>query len=402
MTLLKVALKNLLRKRVRSIAIILAAALASGFLFGATTVLRSVVGSVEFGMERLGADIMVVPAAHVVASRKILLAGEPTSFYMDRKNLATVAAVQGVAKASPQLFMASARLACCGTPMTLLVGYDPVTDFTVSPWIKHTFRPRKEIENDDPVMIGSGLAYVTNREMQYYGKQFRIGAILHPTGLGLLDSSVFMTIDAAHDMVEHSKTTLRIPLNVNIRQISSVLVRVAPSYDIHAVGRSIEAALPDLKAIVTKDFIIAVRKDVSSALWGVFAVGVMFWLMLLVLMGLVFAMTANERERELGILRAMGATRMHVLRLLVTEAVLLTGAGGVVGIGVAWITIVKYKQVIIAYLGNIQFLWPSYAMIGTIGLTCLALMLLSGAASALYPAMMSIQREPYDAIHRDR
>jgi putative ABC transport system permease protein len=179
-------------------------------------------------------------------------------------------------------------------------------------------------------------------------------------------------------------------------------VRVAPSYDIHAVGRSIEAALPDLKAIVTKDFIIAVRKDVSSALWGVFAVGVMFWLMLLVLMGLVFAMTANERERELGILRAMGATRMHVLRLLVTEAVLLTGAGGVVGIGVAWITIVKYKQVIIAYLGNIQFLWPSYAMIGTIGLTCLALMLLSGAASALYPAMMSIQREPYDAIHRDR
>ncbi len=402
MTLCKLALKNLLRKRVRSIAIIFAAALASGFFFSATTVLKAVEGSVELGMERLGADIMVVPAAHVAASRKILLAGEPTSFYMDRKNLAAVAAVQGVAKASPQLFMTSARLACCGTPLTLLVGYDPDTDFTISPWIRSAISPRKGNENDDPVTIGSSLAYVTSKEMMYYGKQFRIGAVLHPTGLGLLDRSVFMTIDAAGDMIEHSKTILRVPLNVNSRQISSVLVRVAPAYDIHAVGRSIEAALPDLKAIVTKDFIIAVRKDVSSALWGVFAVGVIFWFMLLIMMGLVFAMTVNERERELGILRAMGATRMHVLRLLVTEAVLLTGTGGAAGIGLAWIFIVKFKQQIIVYLGNIQFLWPSYAMIGTIGLACFLLMLLSGAAAVLYPAVKSIQREPYDAIHRDR
>ena len=132
------------------------------------------------------------------------------------------------------------------------------------------------------------------------------------------------------------------------------------------------------------------------------AAGLAFWVLLLIMLGLVFAMAVNERGRELGIMRAMGATRLHVFRLIVTEAMLLTTAGGAVGIALAWIGLLNFKKLIIASLGNIYFLWPSFTYIAKIGLACLLLMLLTGAISALYPAFKSIRREPYDAIHHAR
>jgi putative ABC transport system permease protein len=44
-------------------------------------------------------------------------------------------------------------------------------------------------------------------------------------------------------------------------------------------------------------------------------VGIISWAMTLFLMGLVFAMIVNERQRELGLLRALGATRKKLIRL---------------------------------------------------------------------------------------
>ena len=48
----------------------------------------------------------------------------------------------------------------------------------------------------------------------------------------------------------------------------------------------------------------------------------------LVLIGLVFSMAANERRRELGVLRALGATRGFVFGSLLTEAGILALAAG--------------------------------------------------------------------------
>src|SRR5262249_56253636 len=49
-----------------------------------------------------------------------------------------------------------------------------------------------------------------------------------------------------------------------------------------------------------------------------------------------FLMNLGERRRHLAILRALGATRAQVTRLLLREAALLGGAGGALGIGLGW------------------------------------------------------------------
>lgn len=399
MTFFKLALKNLKRKRARTIAIMLVAALASGLVFGATTILKSVQNSLEIGMARLGADIMVVPAGNEEKGRKILLAGESTSFYMNSGNFEKIARTTGVQKASPQLFVTSSVLLCCSMPTVLLVGYDPKTDFTITPWTRYKHTLSKE--QIDELTIGIQTLYASEGVyMRFYGKKFKITRSLDETGIGLLDYSIFMTIDAARDMIKRSATDSEKPVHIGQDQISSVLVTVGRDYNAHRVAANIEKAVPGTKALVTKDVITAVRKDTEIAIWGVLAAGAAFWAMMLIMMGLVFAMTVNERQRELGILRAMGASKAHVVRLILMEAMTLTGTGAAAGIGLSLAVLVSFKKPIIAAMGNIRFMWPSSLYIGSIGFACLALMLLSGAASALYPAVKSSNSDPYDAIHQ--
>jgi len=111
-------------------------------------------------------------------------------------------------------------------------------------------------------------------------------------------------------------------------------------------------------------------------------------------------MTVNERARELGILRAMGASKFHVFSLLLTEAIMLSGMGAVVGVGLCTGFIRNFRLLIIKYLGNIDFMWMSPSVMFLLGLICVSFIVVSGALSALYPAIRTCMKEPYDAIHK--
>ena len=400
MNLAIVALKNLTRKRVRSIAIMLAAFLASALIFGGTAVFYSMTRSVENGMKKLGADIMVVPAEHEEAGRSILLSAVPTAFYMDGRNLDSVRTVQGVEIASPQIFVNTTKFQCCGMPVALLVGFDMQTDFTLGPWVIAQYPPWTGHENLDPVTVGMRLALTPNKDLKFYGKQFRHGYLLAGTGSVLLDNSIFMPIEAIRDMVRVSQEKSQQPLKIAPGEISAVLVKVRKDADSHKVAKDIETALPATKAIVMRDLLQQVRSEVEVAIWGTMALGVLCWVMMLVLMGLVFAMTVNERARELGILRAMGASKFHVFSLLLTEAIMLSGMGAVVGVGLCTGLIRNFRLLIIKYLGNIDFMWMSPSVMFLLGLICVSFIVVSGALSALYPAIRTCMKEPYDAIHK--
>lgn len=401
MTFFQLALRNLLRNKIRSFAVIGVSALAAGFLFSATVILQSVKSSLELGIERLGADIMVVPLQYEERGRKVLLAGEPSSFYMDVKNINTVRSLAGVRQAAPQLFMASAVLECCVAPNVLLIGYDPVSDFTIRPWVRRTVQPPKKYEHLDSVILGGSLSYLSSEDVRYYGKQFWQRAVLYPSGMGLMDNAVFMSMDVARDMITLSRSRTRMPLDIAPNMISSILVKAAPSFDVRKLAADIERSVPDVRAIRMRELVAAERRDIEAALWGVLAAGAAFWGAMLVMMALVFIMTVNERERELGLFRAMGARRMQIAGLIMSEAAILTGVGALVGTSVGWGMLLYFKKQIIASLGNIHFLWPSLPLSGAVAAACLLLMVVSGGIPALFPAWKISRTEPYAAIYRN-
>ena len=79
---------------------------------------------------------------------------------------------------------------------------------------------------------------------------------------------------------------------------------------------------------------------------------------MLLIMAFAFTMIVNERRRELGLLRAMGATRAHITSLILTEAASLSFAGGLAGIILGFILLLSLKGTLL-HLLKLPYLFPS-------------------------------------------
>lgn len=393
--LLYLAVQNLKRKPFRSFVTIAIVGLAAGTLFSATLLIGSVQRSLEAGMDRLGADVMVVPEGQQESSEAALITGEPSSFYMDQSVADQVSRTAGVEKASPQLFIESLVSSQCCTGHVQLIGYDPATDFVVKPWLEQNLNRSLE---DDEVVIGSLILANKGEQVHFYGHSFNVAGVLEATGMGV-DESVFMRMQEAYEMAAESSDVAESPLDVQPGQISSVVVKVSPETTIDQVAQRIKSDVPDVTVITAPELSRSVSDRLYGFLRGFFVLDAIVWVMSLLTIAAIFSMIVNERQREIGLIRAMGGSRNYVFRLVLTEAVLLSFIGGLMGVLVGGAGLFIFKALITSSLG-IPYLWPPITFFGEMVAITLVVAMASGAVASLYPAFSSSRLEPYAAIRR--
>lgn len=114
----------------------------------------------------------------------------------------------------------------------------------------------------------------------------------------------------------------------------------------------------------------------------------------------IFSTIINERRRELGLLRAIGARKSRVFNLVLTESAMLGAAGGVAGVALGLILLRIFNRTIGFHLDllNIPFLWPPVENIALMGMAAILMALLVATLGASYPAVSGARLEPYDAI----
>jgi putative ABC transport system permease protein len=108
-------------------------------------------------------------------------------------------------------------------------------------------------------------------------------------------------------------------------------------------------------------------------------------------------MAVFERTREIGMMKAMGASAKDVFKLVWAETILTTVAGGVVGVVIA----VASSRLVEAVIRSMIPFAPKGSLIGISPLTlvgCTILSLLLGLFAGFYPALRASSVKPVEAI----
>jgi putative ABC transport system permease protein len=389
-----VAFKNLKRKVTRTWLLLAIVAVVTCTLFTATLFLKSINNALKLGTYRLGADILVVPENAEKSARAALLSGEPTQFLMDKAVLEKVRKIEGVKSATPQLFIKPASFTCCFNVDVFLVAFDPETDFTVKPWLeKHLNRPLQGNE----IITGREIPVLEGDSIPFFGTTFTVAGTMEPTGMDFFDRSAFMSLEAAYRMAQDSATKALQKIDIGRDKISTVLVQVDENFTPDRAAIRIEHDIAGVKAIVSDTVISTVRKQLSGLIHAIVVISGILWFIVLLIMAFAFYMIVNERRREIGLLRAMGGSRLHIASIILSEAALLSVAGGTAGVGLGFGLLLTFKDLMLHYL-KLPYLFPSALELAILIGGAVLFSLLTGLLSALLPTLAVIRTEPYEAI----
>lgn len=105
----------------------------------------------------------------------------------------------------------------------------------------------------------------------------------------------------------------------------------------------------------------------------------------------IMLVTVTERTREIGIRKAIGASRGEILRQFLLEAIVLCMIGCGIGIFLSWV-ILQLASVVVT---SLQI---SFQMNGTVVLIAVGFCFLIGVVFGLYPANKAAKMKPIDAL----
>jgi putative ABC transport system permease protein len=107
--------------------------------------------------------------------------------------------------------------------------------------------------------------------------------------------------------------------------------------------------------------------------------------------------SVTERTREIGVLKAIGATKRSIVAQFFWEGLLLTGISGLIGIGASAALMWLLQQALTDKMPGFDpprlVPWSAALALGSL--------VLCGIAAGLYPANKAAQLDPIEALRRE-
>lgn len=395
LTTLHIALNNLKRKPLRTIGLAIVVAVFSFTMFGGALLSESVKNGIGSMSQRLGADILVVPYGYDKKLQAALLRGEPSTFYLKGDLEDKLSGIPGIDKAASQLYLATLNAACCTVPVQL-IAYDPGTDFVIQPWVSSAM---SVIPQDNEIVVGDMIIGDVGDDLSLFGQTFRIAARLDKTGMGF-DTTVFMTMSNARKMLKHARNDA--VSNYQPGSVSSIMVNVRPGQDLKEVANSILGNFAmdyNLDIVVSKNMISDIAKKLGGLSFLMHVLTGIFWLAAAGVLFLFFSLLLNERKREFGLFRILGATRGRLVRIILTEALVVSVVGGVLGVLGALALTLPFHRYISAAL-ELPYLAVSPMVILVLAAASLGLAIVIGPLSSLYATIKIATTDIYLTLRR--
>ena len=374
------AYKNIMKRPVRTTALVILAAILALSIFAGTVVVKSLSNGFASLENRLGADVMVVPYEATTKQKleNIVLQGNTGYFYMDSEYLDEISQIEGIGKISPQYYLASVKAGCCSIPVQI-IGFDPNTDFSITPWIKKASTTAVDYLD---VVVGNDLNAFVGDKLSFFGVEVNVVAKLDKTGTSY-DTEVFTTQETIQTLIDASlNKQLNEYANINSGNIvSCILIDVADGYDVDEVVNNINVHYKKLRAIRATNMISGVSDSLTAASDIARILVVVVWIVALVIMVVAYILLTGERKKEFAVLRAIGASRKKLSQIVLAEGVGISFVGSAIGVLIAMLIILPFSGYIETKL-SVPFLLPGVFMIAAAAVLAVMLATLTGALSA--------------------
>jgi putative ABC transport system permease protein len=392
----RLAVQQLGHRPVRAGLLALAVAVGGGAVFTVAVLRQSIQASMGTSLDRMGADLMVVPRDTTVNLSAALLTVEPTPHTFDAQMAEQLGRLPGVKIAAPQRYFALPTGDRTHGEEDL-IAFDPARDLTVLPWLVEKLdRP---FQSGD-VIVGGRRSETVGGTLSLFGRTYSVYGKLALTGVGPFERAIFVSFDTAADIANAAREAAGKPLfDADRARYSALLVRLEVSA-LPEQFRFAASRFPEVQVVAGNGLTTSVRQGLSTLLNGAMLFTAVILVTTALMVGVLYTGLLGERRRELGLLLAVGMRPGQVVRLILAEAALTTGLGGVCGVILGAGTLMLCRRSLGYYFESHQapFTLPSAKHLIVTGLVSALLCCAVGLAGALLPAWSAGRREPYELI----
>jgi putative ABC transport system permease protein len=412
--LVRMAAQNVVRRPLRSLLLGFAVTVGVGIGFASFVAGWALHAGMATTFARMGADLVAVPRGALVNITASLLTVQPTDETLAAGLGKPLGGIAGVARVAPQRIV---PVLVDGQPANV-IAFDPERDFTILSWLEdHHPGP---IGTGD-VIVGGRLPGKPSQMLSLCGKPLGIYGRLGKTGVGPFDESYFLTFAALADLVafcrglgpkpeaqlaspsaaavEHAGANV-CPTDLQPERVSAFLLRLSGGAKTEEVKFAL-AQLSDVKIVEASNVLTSSRQALSSLVAGIAVFTAFQLIALLILISLLFSAIVQERYREIGLLRAMGAKANQVMAMILAEAAMITGFGGLAGLvfGTALLAIFARTLGFYFDLVGIPFSWPSAVILQLAAVVAAVVSAVLGGIGAFVPAWRVSRMVPHALIH---
>lgn len=385
-----IAWKSVTRKMFRNLVLVLAVSMLVSLLVFALLFNRSIKEDIDAATQKLGADIVVVPVEAIELAEEFILESSEKTFYMDEFVYESLKDLPEVEKATYHVYLDTLESECCSILEGQVVAIDQETDFVVKPWL------------DTNAKLGEGDVYIGSYIHEFlglintatiFGREIKVVGHLKETGTGL-DQGVFMrrkdldaiTVEATGQRKKNdiSIVFLKLKEGVSLDDGVAAVRNANPKVGLMtrgSIGKDVRATLKDITRIFTITILIASFLSILLA-WS------------------TFTAITNERQREIGILQAIGARKFHIINMFLSEAAIISFFGGTIGVLVGHI-LLNYLATdfsLMSRLGELSVTSPSSILYSLTAMLFGSLVCLTGA---FLPIWRLAKMEPLLALKGD-
>lgn len=386
MTITSLAFKNLDRHRIRTLLTSLGVALASGTLFSILSFDAGYKKSLQEEVAGTGIHLFVSTEGCPLEAASLIIHGGEIPKFLRMERLQEIKKTEGVKEAAG--FLIFSLPTPDGSKVDLFYG---ITDDVQK--LKPNWKVKgRWFKDDDSIILGSEVARIEKRGVgdkvfiESLNKEFEVVGVVERT-FGQDDGFYYLPMRVAqkHFRKEGKLTAVGVQL-FDLSQLTAVKSRLE--------------SLPDVYVVPAEDMSRRILELVGGTKALMYAV--LLIALIVSTLGLLntILMAAFERKREFGYLRCVGADRMDLVRLILTETFILCAAGGIAGILIGYALssgVESWMRGFLPYVPAGKLLRPD-ALITS---ATIAVIVVLGAVAGAYPAIRASKASPMEAMRND-